>query len=160
MERYAAALLAVLLVVVGTTRADEMGILHRLSDNKFAPLPKVPPCLAAAVQNGDPAKGPSVILFQAPAGCAIPHHWHTPNEQVMLIAGEAKVEMRDGAGSGTIGPGGFAMMPSKHVHQFTCTTVCMGFLHSDAAFDIHYVDDKGKEITPDAAYGGKKVSSR
>ena len=43
------------------------------------------------------------------------------------------------------------MMPSKHVHQFTCTAACTGFVYSDGAFDIHYVDASGKEIPLDAA---------
>jgi hypothetical protein len=47
------------------------------------------------------------------------------------------------------------MMPSKHVHQFTCTSACTAFVSSDAAFDIHYVDTDGKEIPPDTALAKK-----
>ena len=43
------------------------------------------------------------------------------------------------------------MMPSKHVHQFTCTSACSAFVNSDGAFDIHYVDANGKEISPEVA---------
>jgi hypothetical protein len=46
-------------------------------------------------------------------------------------------------------------MPSKHVHQFRCTTQCLLYIFSDAAFDIHYIDGDGKEISPDEAL--KKV---
>lgn len=45
----------------------------------------------------------------------------------------------------------YAMMPSKHVHQFTCTSACSAFVSSDAAFDIHYVEASGAEISSDAA---------
>jgi quercetin dioxygenase-like cupin family protein len=79
-----------------------------------------------AVENGDPSKGPSVIVFKGTAGCVIPWHWHTPTEQVMIISGSAKVEMKGGATS-TLGPGGYVMMPSKHVHQFTCASAMLGF---------------------------------
>ena len=48
------------------------------------------------------------------------------------------------------------MMPSKHVHQFTCMSACAAFVSSDAAFDIHYVDAKGSEIPPEAALLKKK----
>jgi hypothetical protein len=48
------------------------------------------------------------------------------------------------------------MMPSKHVHQFTCTSACSAFVSSDAAFDIHYVDASGAKISPDAALTKKK----
>ena len=48
------------------------------------------------------------------------------------------------------------MFPGKHVHQFTCSSACTAFVTSDAAFDIHYVDANGKEITPEAALAKKK----
>jgi hypothetical protein len=48
-------------------------------------------------------------------------------------------------------PGGFALMPSRHVHRFTCTKSCTLYVYSDAPFDIHYVDGQGKEISPDVA---------
>jgi len=48
------------------------------------------------------------------------------------------------------------MMPSKHVHQFTCTSACSFFVNSDVAFDIHYVDASGQEIPPDKALDKKK----
>jgi hypothetical protein len=42
-------------------------------------------------------------------------------------------------------------MPSRHIHQFRCTTACSLFVYSDAAYDIHHVDTQGKEISPDDA---------
>lgn len=45
------------------------------------------------------------------------------------------------------------MMPSKHQHVFTCVTACVGFVSADGAFDIHYVDDAGKEIPVETALG-------
>jgi quercetin dioxygenase-like cupin family protein len=114
----------------------------------------LPACVTMAVESGDPSKGPSVIVFKGTAGCVIPWHWHTPTEHVMIVSGSAKVEMKGGS-SATLGPGGYAMMPSKHVHQFTCTSACSAFVNSDAAFDIHYLDANGKEISPDAALAKK-----
>jgi hypothetical protein len=74
----------------------------------------------------------------------------------MIVTGSAKIEMK-GAGKGTVlGPGGFGMLPGKHVHQFTCSTACSAFVSSDGAFDIHYVDAKGAEISPEAALATKK----
>lgn len=144
--RYAA-FLPVLLFAV---HAQDMGVQRKLSENKFAPLPGMPACVMSAVEHGDPAKGPSTIVFKATAGCKIPWHWHTPNEQVMIVSGSAKVEMKGGS-TAVLGPGGFAHMPSKHVHQFTCTSACTAFVNSDAVFDMHYVDAAGKEIPPDKA---------
>ena len=136
-------------------RADDMGVLRTMAENKLEPLPGLPQCVTAAVESGDPSKGPSVIVFKGKAGCAIPWHWHTPTEHVMVVSGSAKVEMKDGK-TAVLGAGGYAMMPSKHVHQFMCTSACSAFVSSDAAFDIHYVDANGKEVPPDAALAKKK----
>lgn len=139
-----------LVVYLFIAHAQEMGVQRNLSELKLAPMAGLPSCMSLAVENGDPSKGPSVLVFKAPAGCVIPWHWHTPVEQVMMVSGSAKVEMKGGR-TATIGPGGFAMMPSRHVHRFTCNSACTAFIHSDAAFDIHYVDATGKEIPPEAA---------
>ena len=44
-----------------------------------------------------------------------------------------------------LGAGGFAMMPSKHVHWFTCSTkqACLMFVTFDRAYDIVWA--KGKK---------------
>jgi hypothetical protein len=47
-------------------------------------------------------------------------------------------------------------MPSKHIHQATCTSACTMFVSSDAMFDIHYVDASGQEIPPEKALVTKK----
>lgn len=138
------------LAFVLSAHATEMRVVQKATDNKFEPVPGMPGCIMGAVQSGDPATGPSVISFRAAAGCVVPWHWHTPNEHVMLVSGSAKMEMKDGKAA-ILGPGGYAMMPSKHVHQFTCTKPCSGFVHSDAAFDIRYVDAGGNEIPPEKA---------
>ena len=133
-----------------------MGVMRKMSDNKFTTMPGLPSCATLAVESGDPTKGPSVILFKAAAKCQFPWHWHTPTEQVMIVSGSAKVEMKDSGTTSVLGPGGYAMMPSKHVHQFTCNSACSGFIGSDAPFDIHYVDASGAEITPEQALAKKK----
>ena len=79
---------------------------------------------------------------------------HQPSE-LQIVSGSVKVEMKSGS-SAILGPGGYAMMPSKHVHQFTCASACSAFVSSDGAFDIHYVDGNGKEISPDTAVATKK----
>ena len=144
------------LACVFIARADDMGVLRKMAENKFEPQAGLPKCVTVAVASGDPSKGASVILFKATAGCLIPWHWHTPTEHVMMVTGSAKVEMKDTGKNAVLGPGGYAMMPGKHVHQFTCTSVCAAFVSSDGAFDIHYVDASGAEISSDAALTKKK----
>jgi quercetin dioxygenase-like cupin family protein len=150
------AVTAVTVVAVSIAAAQDMGVLRKLSENKLAPMAGMPSCVTMAVESGDPSKGPSTIVFKATTGCVIPWHWHTPTEQVMVVSGSAKVEMKDNNRTEILGPGGYASMPSKHQHQFTCTAACTAFVHSDSAFDIHYVDATGKEITPEAALAKKK----
>ena len=133
-----------------------MGVLRRMAENKFATMAGIPECATLAVASGDPSKSSSVILLKGTAGCLIPWHWHTANEHVMVAGGSAKVQMKDNGSSAVLGAGGYAMMPSKHVHQFTCVSACTVFVASDVPFDIHYVDAKGAEISPDAAFPKKK----
>ena len=155
--RFAAAVVACLFVAQAenTAHAQEMGVLRNLSENTFAPVPGLPSCITLAMESGDSAKGPSVMIFKGTAGCVVPRHWHTPTEHVLIVNGSAKVEM-DGGKTAVLGPGGYAMMPSKHVHRFTCPSACLAFVTSDAAFDIHYVDENGKELSPEAALASKK----
>ncbi|BCS53010.1 hypothetical protein GSbR_09950 [Geobacter sp. SVR] len=122
-----------------------------MADMKFTAFPGLPTCIIGSVQNGDPAKGPSIILAKAAAGCTVPWHWHTPNEHIMMVSGVANLEMKGGQPL-ALQAGGFAMMSSRHIHQFRCGAgPCVFYLYTDAVFDIHYVDTQEKEITPDLA---------
>jgi quercetin dioxygenase-like cupin family protein len=134
--------------------------VRNMAEMKFEPVPGMPTCAPGAVQTGDPAKGPSILMGKMAAGCSIPWHWHTPNEHLMIVSGTARVEPKDGKPF-TLRAGGFALMPSRHVHQFHCTTACSLFVYSDAAYDIHYVDAQGKEISlDDALKTAKKPASK
>ena len=150
--------IVVLLVLSFAATARGQEGPHRAGQNivdmQFVQIPGMPTCSTGSVQSGDPTKGPSIILGKLAAGCVFPWHWHTPNENLMIVTGEGRVEMKDGK-SVTLRAGGFAQMPSRHVHKFGCAKACMLYIFSDAAFDMHYVDGAGKEISPDEAL--KKV---
>jgi quercetin dioxygenase-like cupin family protein len=148
--RFAAIIITCLSVAYAYAEED-MVVLRKMSENKFTSVPELPPCVTQAVQSGDPSKGPAVILFKGKAKCLVPWHWHTSTEQIMLVHGSAKVQMKDSGKSAVLGAGSYAKLPGKHVHQFTCTFACTGFVTSDAAFDIHYVDASGKEIPAETA---------
>ena len=117
---------------------------------KFGPVPGLPTCAAGSVQTGDPGKGSFIILAKLETGCSIPWHWHTAGEDLMIVSGTARIEMKDGP-SQTLRAGGFALLPAQHVHQFLCKNKCTFFFYSDGAFDIHYVDAQGTELSPDDA---------
>ena len=141
--------LAGLLLMVSAAQAQEMSAQPgtNMAAMKFMTVPPVPTCARAAVASGDPTKGPSVLLIKATSGCVIPWHWHTPNEHVMIVRGAASLQMKDEKPV-TLTAGGFALMPSHHAHQFRCLRACALYVYSDAAFDIHFVDKSGNEISP------------
>ena len=123
---------------------------QNLGEMKFTSVPGIPACSTASVQNGNPAKGPSILLAKAETGCKVPWHWHTPNEHLMLVSGVASLAMKD-AKPFTLRAGGYALMPSKHIHQFKCISACLFYVHSDGPFDTHYVDVQGEEVSLDEA---------
>ena len=96
-----------------------------------------PACLKVARENGDPDKGPSTFLLEAPTGCVVPAHYHTAEEQLMVVRGDVLTGM-DGMAEAALGPGGFAMMPSKAMHWFTCKSkdTCLMFVTFDRKYDI------------------------
>ena len=144
--------LAVILLVAASGRAQEMTAQpgSNMAAMKFVTFPPLPTCATGSVASGDPTKGASFILAKGTAGCVFPWHWHTPNEHLMIISGAASLQMKDGKAV-TLRAGGFALMPSHHVHQFKCLRGCVLYVYSDTAFDMHYVDKQGNEISPAAA---------
>ena len=124
--------------------------VRNMAEMKFGTITALPTCMSGAVQNGDPAKEAFIILVKLATGCSIPWHWHTASEYLMIVSGTGRVEMKDGP-SQTLRAGGFALLPAHHVHQFLCKNKCTFFFYSDGAFDIHYVDAQGTEISPDDA---------
>ena len=135
------------------THTTPMG--RNVAEMAFAPIPGLPTCATGAVQAGNPATGPTIIASKIAAGCVIPWHWHTPNEHLMLVSGSARVEPKDGSPL-TLKAGGFALMPSKHVHQFRCEQACLLYASSDGPFDTHYVNAQGTEISPADALAAVK----
>lgn len=71
-----------MLVAVGLVHAQ--GVVRSLSEVKFEQDTDVK-CLSSAVESGDPSKGPSTIILKAPANCVIPWHYHTAEEQLIVI---------------------------------------------------------------------------
>ena len=133
--------LVILLVAVGAaSRGQGQTSPHRI----VTPLAGAnlvfdgePACLKVARENGDPDKGPSTFLLEAPSGCVVPAHYHTAEEQLMVVRGDVLTGM-DGMAEATLGPGGFAMMPSKAMHWFTCKSknTCLMFVTFDRTYDI------------------------
>jgi quercetin dioxygenase-like cupin family protein len=96
-----------------------------------------PACLKSALENGNPDAGPSTFLLEAAPGCIVPAHSHTAEEQLIIVRGDVLTGM-DGMSDQTLGPGGFAMMPGKAMHWFTCQSKspCLMFVTFDRTYDI------------------------
>jgi quercetin dioxygenase-like cupin family protein len=121
-----------------------------LASTKFMNLPMLPACMTISAQRGDPMKGAAVLLLKFKTGCVVPWHWHTANENLMMVSGKAKGEMKP-TGAHMLTAGDYLYMAGKQVHQFTCISSCLVFDVIDGAFDIHYVNADGKEMTPEEA---------
>ena len=135
--------LAILLVAVGASsqgqgqgQTSPHGVVTPLASAKLV-FDGEPACLKVARENGDPDKGASTFLLEAPSGCVVPPHYHTAEEQLIVVRGDVLTGM-DGMAEATLGPGGFAMMPSKAMHWFTCQSkdACLMFVTFDRAYDI------------------------
>lgn len=145
----------------GPLRAQGTGdkpIVNVAANAKFAAIPNTPECFTVAVEKGDPTQGASVVLAKFSPGCIAPWHWHTPSETAMAVSGALEVQMQ-GDKAFVARHGDFVYLPSHHIHRATClgSVPCVVFLSSDAAFDIHWVDAAGQEISLDAAM--KRVSA-
>jgi quercetin dioxygenase-like cupin family protein len=112
---------------------------------KFGGLAVLPSCLTFAVDRGDPMTGSSTLLLKMTSGCVVPWHWHTVREELMLVSGRGKIEFHN-LPAHALGQGGYALLPAKDPHQFTCETDCLLFDAIAGKFDIHYIDRTGKEI--------------
>src|SRR5712691_3787611 len=114
----------VILLAVGAASLQGQG--QNSPHGTVTPLPSAnlvfdgePACLKVARENGDPDKGASTFLLEAPSGCVVPAHYHTAEEQLMVVQGNMLTGM-EGMAEATLGHGGFAMLTSKDMHWFPC----------------------------------------
>ncbi len=126
---------------------------------KFTTVPDLPPCATAAILRGDPRSGPAWVLLKLASGCRVPWHWHTANETMLVVSGRGTLAMKDGPPL-RFAPGAYASLPSRHPHQASCVRTCLFFNGADAAFDIHYVDASGEEISSEKALRSSAPASR
>jgi quercetin dioxygenase-like cupin family protein len=153
MRSWAWLLLLTMVVVTSISRsavAEDKMVYAARSTSKFVNFPGLPTCMTLSVQDGDPSKDAAVILANFASGCVVPWHWHTATEHLMIVSGHAKGEMKGGSPV-ALSVGDYLLLPGKSIHQFHCVAACTVFLSIDGAFDIHYMDASGKEITPDEA---------
>lgn len=136
-------------------------LLQRPANAKFISVPGVPACTTIAPLHGDMGKGPATLMVRMKAGCMVPYHWHTPSEELVVLQGAPLAQMR-GKRPVVLQVGSYSQLPSRHDHRFRCTSKsdCLIFLAADAAFDIHFVDDAGKEIATEQALEAARGASK
>ena len=129
-------LLAVTLCAQSPESGHKPGIVRQLSEVKFPPG-EDPDCLQFFLEKGDLKTGPSTAIMKAAPKCAVPPHYHTAEEQLIVVKGQVSTGMQ-GMPDTVLYPGGFAMMPSKRPHWFTCTAKeeCLMFVTFAGPYDI------------------------
>src|ERR1700692_2665583 len=82
------------LVRVAAQGTEEKPLVIAAATAKFGDIPNAPECFTVAIEGGDPATGPSVILARFAPGCVAPFHWHTPSETVTVVSGSLEATMK------------------------------------------------------------------
>lgn len=134
-------------------------LLQHAADAKFISVPGVPACTTLAPLRGDMGKAASTLMVRMAPGCLVPFHWHTPSEEIVVLQGSPYAQML-GQRPYYLKVGSYSQLPTHHIHRFKCVSqsACLMFLVADGPFDIHFVDEKGSEISTEAALAAAKNS--
>jgi quercetin dioxygenase-like cupin family protein len=132
-------LLVALIVAMAFARAQEQAVTRSAQDSQleWAPCPAFMPAgCGLAVLHGDPAKPNADVFLRVPAGAAIPEHWHTSAERMVLVSGELAVRYQNQA-EVALKPGMYAYGPPKLPHTASCraSAPCVLFIAFESAVD-------------------------
>jgi quercetin dioxygenase-like cupin family protein len=111
-------------LIMGFTalQADEpaLAFTANAGELEWGPCPAfIPQGCEIAVLHGDPAKNNTDVFFKVPADFAIPHHWHTSPERMVLVSGKMTVTY-DNQETELLEVGTYAYGPSKRPHVAFC----------------------------------------
>lgn len=110
---------------------------HTDANLKWGPCPPLFPAgCEIAVLHGDPAKPNADVFLKVPARYAIPPHWHTSAERMVLVSGTLEVEYH-GHEPRTLRVGTYAYGPARAVHEATCGDAgpCVLFIAFESPVD-------------------------
>ena len=131
-------------------RSVQEPFIKTAQENTFTTSTVLPDCYTYAVERGDPKTGPSVTLSRLAAGCKVPWHTHSANAQVLFVSGTFQLTMK-GQPAQILSQGAYAYVPAMHQHQESCLDGCTYYVIREGAADVHYVDARSKEISPEVA---------
>ena len=86
--------LAVLIGGAALAEDTATGTMKPLLSVKFS-RDKDVECLLSALETGDLTTGRSTFILKASPGCVVPWHFHTAEEQLIIISGTVLAEMTD-----------------------------------------------------------------
>lgn len=111
------------------------------SDAKWGACPPIFPAgCEIAVLHGDPAQPNADVFLRVPADYAIPPHWHTSAERMILVSGALEVAY-EGQPRETLAAGDYAYGPPKRPHEARCVSdePCTLFIAFEGAVDANPV---------------------
>ena len=88
--------------LIASAQAPRMGFTRPLADVQF-PKDDKPDCLQFAIESGDLKTGPSTAIMKAAPHCVVPAHYHTAEEQLIIVRGEVSTGM-EGIKDTILGP--------------------------------------------------------
>lgn len=126
-----------------TVQANDTALTYSADDTKleWGPCPPfIPEGCQIAVLHGNPAKNNLDVFFKVPGNFAIPHHWHTSAERMVLVSGKLKVTY-DNHETELLEPGMYAYGPSKLPHTAFCEKgeACVLFIAFEEPLDAFEV---------------------
>lgn len=87
-------LLTVTLSAQAPKAEEKAGIVRQLSEVSF-PAGESPDCLQFFLENGDMKTGPSTAIMKVKPNCVVPPHYHTAEEQLIIVKGMSPPECRE-----------------------------------------------------------------
>jgi len=145
-QRALAACLFCIVANAAPTGAGEPALARKATDPDltWGPCPDVfPPGCQIAVLHGDPAQPNADIFFKVQGRYAIPHHWHSSAERMVLVGGELHVTY-DGQATVELKPGMYAYGPAQAPHRAECRSAepCVLFIAFEGPVDVQTADQK------------------
>lgn len=98
--------------------------------------PFMPQGCEIAVLHGDPAQANVDVFLRVPGNLALPEHWHTSAERMILVSGEMHVSYQ-GQETRILKPGTYAYGPAKLPHKAYCAagSPCVLFIAFESPLD-------------------------
>ena len=99
-------------------------------------LPFVPKGCEVALVKGDYTKGASQIVYRMPANFAVPEHWHTSSERMVVMAGKIRMSY-PGQKAEVLEVGDSTRAAGKVPHAAFCLrgTPCVVMVEYELPFD-------------------------